>query len=113
MKMKAQWQSFYEETKRKVSAEEGRRKGRRINTHKIDCKEHTKWIEDNSWKRQTLKPVSYTHLDVYKRQGISYDNDDDGELRIFVRGLGWLDQQIAGPWRQVKSNKPSWLRELK
>ena len=39
---------------------------------------------------QTLNPVSYTHLDVYKRQGLCLVGVIIGEFLAARRGLGYL-----------------------
>ena len=36
-------------------------------------------------------PVSYTHLDVYKRQGKSWDNIQSEELRLHWDAFSWLN----------------------
>ena len=62
----------------------------------------------------TTHPVSYTHLDVYKRQGI-HDIDTMNQLReellkidptIFVYGEGWVaaDSPLPFEQRAVKEN---------
>ena len=75
--------------------------GAHIDSPRLDVKQNPLY-EDNGftyldthyyggikkWQWVTLPPVSYTHLDVYKRQGImfwEYKCDPSGELLSFIK----------------------------
>ena len=41
-------------------------------------------IRDRNWRKNHLEPVSYTHLDVYKRQGIALPDNIKDEVFLII-----------------------------
>ena len=46
----------------------------------------------------TMKPVSYTHLDVYKRQGYSEEYLDAYSLHLYAYADAGIEKETAEEW---------------
>ena len=80
---------------------EGRRKLLREETRRPKGRKKSSYIKNDAWKR--AQPVSYTHLDVYKRQPLTEESEPGEVLRF------WLDKQGK---RLVKGSRIAQTRRV-
>ena len=56
-------------------------------------------------KNRRSEPVSYTHLDVYKRQVLDFLCKESYDLRDFVALVSYLRSPNGCPWDQVQTHE--------